>query len=191
MPIAQTLRAELPVASRTQRSTVRRATGADADALSNFATRTFIETYADYPDPANLMGYALEAFAPVQQSQELADPRATTLLAFRDDALCGFARICPGDAPACVRAGEAIELQRLYVDRRWHGAGVGQELLAQAHEIASHAGGDALWLKVWERNERAIAFYRKSGFVDAGHTDFFVRSDRLTDRVLVMNLPPS
>lgn len=191
MPIVQTPPADRLAPARQQCSIVRRATCADAESLSNFATRTFIETYADYPDPANLLGYALEAFAPLRQSHELADPHATTLLAFRDEALCGFARVCGGTAPPCVRGDDAIELQRLYVDRRWHGTGVGQELLQQVHRVAAGCGGVTLWLKVWERNARAIAFYRKSGFVDAGHTDFFLRSDRLTDRVLVMNLPPT
>ena len=45
-----------------------------------------------------------------------------------------------------------------------------------------------VWLGVWEENARAIAFYRKCGFVDVGSIDFFVGSDRQTDRVLAVPL---
>lgn len=172
-------------------SVIRRAGSADAAALSVFATRIFIETYADYPDPANLQRYAVDAFASARQAKELADPLVTTLLAYRDATLCGFAQVRRGDVPACVADRRAAELHRLYVDRRWHGLGVGRELLAHVCDAAAASGGLALWLKVWERNARAIAFYRKCGFVDVGVADFFVRHDRLTDRVLVMSLPPS
>jgi RimJ/RimL family protein N-acetyltransferase len=44
---------------------------------------------------------------------------------------------------------------------------------------------------VWEENPRAIAFYLKSGFEDVGTTDFWVGSERQSDRVLLrdLNLP--
>jgi RimJ/RimL family protein N-acetyltransferase len=38
---------------------------------------------------------------------------------------------------------------------------------------------------VWERNERAKAFYLKCGFVDVGSHIFGVGSDPQTDRVMV------
>lgn len=174
-----------------QPSVIRRATPADASALAGFARRTFIETYVDYPDPGKLRRHAALTFAPNRQARELADAATTTLLAFSDRVLCGFAQVRPGPAPTGVAEADAIELHRLYVDRRWHGRGVGQELLAQVHCVAIASSGALLWLKVWEHNARAIAFYRKSGFVDAGVADFFVCDDRLTDRVLSLPLTRS
>jgi ribosomal protein S18 acetylase RimI-like enzyme len=38
---------------------------------------------------------------------------------------------------------------------------------------------------VWERNDRALAYYRKSGFVDVGSHTFVVGGDAQTDRVMV------
>ena len=54
---------------------------------------------------------------------------------------------------------------------------------------AREVGGQTVWLGVWERNPRAIAFYLKSGFVDRGSHDFFAGQDRHTDRVLVAPVP--
>ena len=45
-----------------------------------------------------------------------------------------------------------------------------------------------MWLGVWERNPRAIAFYLKAGFVQVGSHVFMVGSDRQTDWVLVSPL---
>jgi ribosomal protein S18 acetylase RimI-like enzyme len=45
-----------------------------------------------------------------------------------------------------------------------------------------------MWLGVWERNPRAIAFYLKTGFVSVGSHVFMVGSDPQTDLVLVSPL---
>ena len=59
----------------------------------------------------------------------------------------------------------------------------------QAAQASARAmAGKHLWLSVWERNPRAIAFYVKMGFIDVGTTDFYVGSDRQTDRVLITRL---
>jgi ribosomal protein S18 acetylase RimI-like enzyme len=59
-------------------------------------------------------------------------------------------------------------------------------LMAEAHRAARELGGRHIWLGVWEHNPRGIAFYRKTGFVEVGTHDFYVGSDRQTDRVLVV-----
>lgn len=172
-------------------SAIRRGRPDDAAALSAFATRTFVETYAAHHDPDKLRQHALAAFAESSQADALADPHVTVLLAFRGSTLSGFAQLRTGAPPAGVTQRPCIELHRLYVDSPWHGRGVGRELLDQVCVAASTAGATALWLNVFERNARAIAFYRKSGFVDVGSAEFLVGDDSLTDRVMVAPLPLS
>jgi ribosomal protein S18 acetylase RimI-like enzyme len=41
-----------------------------------------------------------------------------------------------------------------------------------------------IWLGVWERNARAIAFYRRWGFADVGSQPFRLGTDLQTDRVM-------
>jgi hypothetical protein len=48
-----------------------------------------------------------------------------------------------------------------------------------------------LWLGGWERNERAKAFYLKTGFKDVGSHLFMVGTDPQTDRILVRGLTTS
>ena len=42
-----------------------------------------------------------------------------------------------------------------------------------------------LWLGVWERNDRARAFYVKCGFADAGEHIFLFGTDPQTDLIMV------
>jgi RimJ/RimL family protein N-acetyltransferase len=54
------------------------------------------------------------------------------------------------------------------VAREWRGRGVGSALLAAAIEWARERGLHKLSLDVFPRNTRAIALYRKFGFVEEG-----------------------
>lgn len=167
---------------------IRRGVPADAAALAAFAKRTFVDTYGEYNHPDNLHLHLAQSYGVEQQQGELADARIVTLLAYRDDQLAAFAQVRCGEAPACVIGAAPVELHRFYVDRLWHGRGISQNVLAQARRAARGFDAATLWLKVWERNPRAIAFYAKSGFVDVGTADFFVGHDRQTDRVLALDL---
>lgn len=123
-----------------------------------------------------------------QQTAELAHPGISTLLASADGVLAGFAQLRQGLPPPCVTATRPIELWRFYVSRPWHGRGVAQALMAGAVAAARQRDGAVLWLGVWERNPRAQAFYRKSGFTDVGSQQFLVGTDTQTDRVMELKL---
>jgi diamine N-acetyltransferase len=56
-------------------------------------------------------------------------------------------------------------------------------------EQARAWGCDALWLAVWERNPRAIAFYEKSGFRKVGRQTFLLGHDVQHDDVMEQSLP--
>lgn len=184
-----TLQLDAPIdRAATPACTIRRGTARDAEALAAFAARTFSDTYARYNDPANFARHLAVAFHPARQRDELADSEVATLLAHRDATLAGYAQVRRGEAPACVEHRAPIELHRFYVDAAWHGRGVARCLFDDACAAALAFGGAVLWLKVWERNARALAFYAKSGFVDVGTAEFLLGSDRQTDRVLVRSL---
>ena len=161
----------------------------DAGALAAFAGRVFRETFADANDPADMALHLSRTYGMARQERELAAPGMATLLAESDGALIGFAQLRSGPAPPCVAGSDPIELLRFYVDRPWHGRGVAHELMQAVVAAALARGAGTLWLGVWERNERAQRFYRKSGFVDVGSQSFVLGTDRQTDRVMSRALP--
>jgi len=57
-----------------------------------------------------------------------------------------------------------------------------------AADHARAAGARTLWLGVWERNPRAIAFYKKVGFIEVGTHTFVLGADHQRDLVLARPL---
>jgi GNAT superfamily N-acetyltransferase len=169
---------------------IRKATVEDAAAVAAFAERTFVETFGADNTPQNLAAHVAQAFGVAPQTRELNDPRMMTLLGESGRTLVAFAQLRRGEPPECVTGPDPIELLRFYVDRPWHGTGIAQALMRAVEDAARHAGGRTLWLGVWERNPRAIAFYAKCGFTDIGEQKFIVGSDRQTDRVMARSLRP-
>jgi GNAT superfamily N-acetyltransferase len=77
-----------------------------------------------------------------------------------------------------------VELERFYVDQRWHGRGIAAQLMDAVLRVARGLDGDALWLGVWERNAKAIRFYEKQGFECVGAQTFRLGSDVQHDDVM-------
>jgi GNAT superfamily N-acetyltransferase len=177
----------------TAAPTLRRATPADAAPLAELAARIFTETFAENTRPEDLAAFLAKAYGARQQSEEISDPDVVTLVAEAPEGLAAYAQVRRGGkTPGCVAAEAAeapVELWRFYVRRDWHGGGLAHRLMAAVMDAARELGGRHLWLSVWERNPRAIAFYEKHGFHDAGTEDFWVGSDCQTDRILVAMVP--
>jgi ribosomal protein S18 acetylase RimI-like enzyme len=56
--------------------------------------------------------------------------------------------------------------------------------MAAVDHTARAGGARTLWLGVWERNHRALAYYRKAGFTDIGAHEFYLGHDLQVDRLM-------
>jgi ribosomal protein S18 acetylase RimI-like enzyme len=168
--------------------TIRIATAADAAVVADLARRTFYDTFAAANNADDMALHLASAYGVDQQTRELTDRDITTLLVEQDGVPVGYAMVRSGQVPDCVTGPDPIELWRIYVDRDWHGRGIAPALLARVKEVAREKGARTLWLGVWERNDRARAFYAKSGFSDAGDHIFLFGTDAQTDIVMVAAL---
>ena len=169
--------------------TYRRAVPGDAARLAAFATESFTSTYAEYNTPEDMRDYLAASYGLEQQTRELTDPAMTTLLAESVDAVVGYSQVRRNAAPACVPQEAPAEIYRFYVSVAAHGTGVAQRLMAASLAAARELGATHVWLGVWERNPRAIAFYRKSGFREVGTQYFQLGSDRQRDLVVMREVP--
>ena len=167
---------------------VRRATPGDAAALARLGARTFYETFVETCAPEDMAAYLAEAFGEEKQRAELSDARNTFFVAEFGGGLAGYAQLRAGEAPACVKGPEPVELLRLYVAREWLGRGLGEALMRACVEEARRRGRRTMWLGVWERNWRAQSFYRKWGFRRVGEHVFQVGSDPQTDWLMESSL---
>lgn len=161
---------------------VRTATVADAALLAELGVRTFRDAFAAANTEADMTAYLAGAFSPEIQARELAS--STFLLGEVEGVDVGYARLRRGEAPPCVEAERPIEIVRFYAEASWHGKGVGAALMAACLAEAGALGCDVVWLDVWEQNPRAIAFYRKWGFVKIGEQEFVLGDDIQHDAIM-------
>lgn len=167
---------------------IRSAVAADAEALADLARRTFYDTFASTNDAGDMAIYLAKAYGVDQQTRELEDRDITTLVVEQDGVMVGYAQIREGHIPECVTGSNPVELWRFYIGREWHGRGIAKPLMDAVRAEAIRRGGETLWLGVWERNDRARAFYAKCGFADAGSHIFLFGTDPQTDLVMVSAL---
>lgn len=167
----------ISASSEEVRITVGVASHGDAALLAELGARTFRDTFAPDNTEADMAAYLASAFGPEVQARELTDPASTFLVARVGDEPAGYARLRMGEPPACVIGERVIEIVRLYADAQWIGKGVGSALMQACLGAAADRGCDVIWLDVWDRNPRAIAFYAKWGFAVVGEQDFVLGDD--------------
>ena len=167
---------------------VRLAHREDAKMLAALAEKTFRDAFASVNTPEDMDLHCRNSYGEAIQAAEIASPGMLTLLCEIDGRAVGYAQLRRGHAPACVVAEAPGEVQRIYVESDCHGKGVAQALMDRCINETSHRGCDVIWLGVWERNPRAIAFYRKLGFREVGEHIFPLGNDPQRDIVMVRPL---
>jgi len=165
-------------------SVVRRAGRLDAKQLSSLAEATFRDTFGAMNTPENMAVHCGTSYSEAIQAAEISDSDMVTLVCESHGKLVGFAQLRWGGAPNCVVADAPGEVQRLYVAREFHGMGIARDLMRACIDEMRDRQSDVVWLGVWEHNPRAIAFYRKLGFVEVGEHVFPLGSDPQRDFVM-------
>jgi ribosomal protein S18 acetylase RimI-like enzyme len=164
---------------------IRRAVPSDAAALAEIAERTFVDTFAAANRPEDIEAFVTQTYGQSQQRREIENPEGVTLLVEDQGRLLAFTQL----RRTRSLYGE-VEIARFYVDRDHQGKGLARTLMDAAVDVARELGAATLWLGVWEHNPRAIRFYEKCGFRDAGSQPFLLGSDLQTDRVMTFVIPP-
>ncbi len=161
----------------------------DAAALAAVGQATFLETYAGIVDGADILAHAQGPHSPATYEAFLADPDDQLFLAVCSpgDAPVGYTVFCPPDLPVATGEGD-VELKRIYVLHRFHGDRIGPRLLDVGIAWAREKGFRRMLLGAYGENHRALAFYRRNGFVQVGTRVFTVGVRQYDDVVLALNL---
>jgi GNAT superfamily N-acetyltransferase len=171
--------------------TIRTANEGDAAAVSQLADLTFREAYADDNPAGDIERHCAQTFTAERQRAEIAAAGTSVFVAAAAGQLVGYAQVQVGAPAPSGTIGDpgasSAELRRLYVVRSCYGTGLGRALLARAIDCARASRATSLWLCVWERNARAIGFYRKLGFRAIGAEEFVLGTQHQRD--LVMHAP--
>jgi ribosomal protein S18 acetylase RimI-like enzyme len=167
---------------------IRRATVKDIFQLQAIGRQTFSETFAAWNTEQNMTKYLEEGFAVEKLTGELQDKNSEFYLALLEDKVIGYLKLNFAQSQTEIKDDKALEIERIYVLKEFHGKKVGQLLYEKAIQIAKQSGCDYVWLGVWEENPRAIHFYRKNGFVEFDKHIFRLGDDEQTDIMMKLDL---
>jgi ribosomal protein S18 acetylase RimI-like enzyme len=169
------------------RISLAKANAATATQLAELGRQTFQETFQDQNTPENMAAFVAQTFGPEIQLAELQDPEITYLIAHMQGEAVGYAKLQDNSSlglPEGQDAAGRLEIKQLYVREDWHGTGLGAALMRSILALAEQLHCTAVVLGVWEKNERARAFYQRFGFREIGQHGFQLGDDLQTDLIL-------
>lgn len=148
--------------------------------LQDISIQTFTDTFKEQNEPENLQTYLERAFNSEQLQSELAHVASEFYFIYCDEKLAGYLKVNISD--------ESMEIERIYIKAKFQGKGLGKYLLNHAVEIAIEQKKKNIWLGVWEKNDNAIAFYKKMGFIQTGAHSFYMGDEEQIDFIMTKTL---
>ncbi|MDQ2718694.1 MAG: GNAT family N-acetyltransferase [Bacteroidota bacterium] len=160
----------------------------DIEELQELSKQTFFDAFSLGNSDENIQAYLKTGFAYEKLAQEIDNVNSEFYFAKTGGKLIGYLKINSGDAQTEFRDNKGLEIERIYVLHDYQGKKAGQILQDKAIEIANHKHADYIWLGVWEKNPRAINFYKKNRFVQFDKHFFKVGNDEQTDILMKLVL---
>ena len=160
----------------------------DLQTLQEVSIETFNETFKDQNSPENMKAYLERAFSLEQLERELSNRYSQFLFVYFDNEVAGYLKVNRNDAQSEKMGEQSLEIERIYIKSQFQKHGLGKYLLNQAIEIANELHKKEIWLGVWEKNENAIAFYKKMGFVQTGTHSFYMAEEEQLDYIMTKTL---
>ncbi|MBE9204545.1 GNAT family N-acetyltransferase [Synechocystis salina LEGE 06099] len=153
---------------------IRPATTDDATSLAELAATTFQDTYGKAAASADLEAYLAQTFNPEKEQEILADDRQWLLVAESKGVLVGYVHLFDHPAPTMETelVTPTVELVRLYLLTTWQHQGLGNQLMQACLDLAQAQAFASVWLKVWDHNTSAIAFYQRWQFQKKGEVPY-------------------
>ncbi|WP_017734019.1 GNAT family N-acetyltransferase [Nafulsella turpanensis] len=167
---------------------IKKATLADLEELQFIGRQTFTEAFAADNTAVNMQKYLSEQFSLQQLTDEISHPDSEFYLATYNHKTIGYLKVNFGQAQKELQDEQALEIERIYVLKEFHGKGVGQLLFDKALQLAREKNAPYVWLGVWEKNPRAIHFYRKNGLQEFDRHHFILGDDEQTDIMMKLEL---
>lgn len=163
---------------------VKKCTKEELPTLQKISIETFRETFESQNSSENLDAYLKRAFHSKQLEKELSNEFSEFFFVYLNSEMVGYLKINIGNAQSEKMGDESLEIERIYVKNKYQKHGIGKILLNTAIEFALERDKKEIWLGVWEKNENAIAFYKKMDFVQTGVHSFYVGEEEQTDLIM-------
>lgn len=156
--------------------------------LQEISYETFNETFKAQNSPENMKAYLEKAFNWDKLETELFIADSQFLFIYVNHKVAGYMKVNINDAQSEKMGLESFEIERVYIKKEFQKHGLGKVLLYKAIEMAKEHHKTNIWLGVWEKNENAIAFYEKMGFVQTGAHAFYMGDEEQIDFIMTKTI---
>jgi ribosomal protein S18 acetylase RimI-like enzyme len=160
----------------------------DVEKLQAISRITFSQTFTEHNSAEDMDAYLNKSFSISQLSSEIANVDSEFYFAQDGEIVIGYLKVNTGVAQTESKEPNAFEIERIYVDAGFLGKKIGQLLFNKAIELAKAKNKSYVWLGVWEENHRALAFYKKNGFIPFDKHIFKLGDDEQNDIMMKLEL---
>lgn len=156
----------------------------DLDVLQQISQKTFHDSFYHLNSPESYFSYTNRAFSKDQLQSELQNPESQFQFLKNDNDLVAYFKLNYNQAQSDLKDPDAMEIERIYVVKKYQNLNIGKFLLDQIKEIAKSKRLEYIWLGVWEKNLNAIRFYEKNGFQIFSSHEFLLGSEVQIDLLM-------
>ena len=160
----------------------------DSHKLQEISYDTFNDTFNHQNSPENMKTYLERAFNLNQLEKELSNRSSQFFFVYFNKEVAGYLKVNTDDAQSENLGDDSLEIERIYIKNKFQKQGLGKILFNKACELAMERNKKKIWLGVWEKNENAIAFYKKMGFVQTGAHSFYMGDEEQTDFIMIKTI---
>src|SRR5215813_14091133 len=156
--------------------TIRRCGAGDEVALSIVGQASFLDTFAGILSGKDILGHCVRQHSSDKYADWLRDAGSAVWIAEVEpgQAPVGYLVLTKPDLPLVDISPDDAEVKRVYLLRRFRGAGFGRRLMLEAQREARTRGVRRLLLGVYSGNSAAISLYERLGYQRVGERSFNV-----------------
>ena len=152
---------------------IRLAKKEDARFIALLGRTTFTETFGHFfRDQKDLIDYYNLTFSVQKIEDGIKKPNNIFWIAFVNRLPVGYAKLKLNSSSEFIESKDVCQLQKIYVLKDFLSMRIGFELQDSLLKKAKKLSFNKVWLSVLNSNERAINFYKKTGFEKIGNHDF-------------------
>lgn len=153
---------------------IRRATVADTIAIAGIGRVAVELSHRESCSVDDMNHFLAEHYNEEAIKAELANENNIYYLLLYKGQLAGFSKMVLNTSHPRIEHLNVTKLDRIYLLSEFYDKQLGRRLLQHNIDLSKQSGQCGMWLFTWQGNERAVNFYRRSGFEIIGNHRFKV-----------------
>lgn len=160
----------------------------ELEELKQISIETFGDTFGSFNTIKDLEKHYSNAYNIAQLGKEIKNSNSFFYFVKNKGTNVAYLKLNINDAQTEDMGSETLEIERIYVRKRFKRLGIGSQLMEKAVRLAKENGKNKIWLGVWEKNEAARIFYQKQGFKQVGDHIFNLGQDKQRDLIMIKDI---